>query len=441
MEVQDQAEDLLAAPFVIGGLIAGETRDWLSTNQLAWRLNAGTVWQVKEVITVNLLTYILTPRLPGQYAGCCSPKPLVECWRGTTVNDHLDTRDNRGAALQRDASCVHRRPGWLAGLLTSALAVCALVAACSNSGGVGSIPAAPTGLASPSPQPPEGGSGATPATGWSAPLSVTQPGLGLDPISCPSASFCMAGGADQTFIYNGSSWSAPQSLGPSGNSVFSFSCASASFCMAVGGEDAFTFDGSSWSPPHVLGPSDLVSVSCPSVSFCAAVGLDRAFTYNGSSWSKPIPIIFNGGLASVSCASATFCMAVGSAHAVTYNGSTWSAPQPVGPEGAPDSVSCPAASFCAVADVHDALIYNGSSWSEPVLIDPSSVPGSISCPSASFCMAVDASGNAITFDGSSWSKPDPVDPNAYDLGFEYVSCPSDTFCMAGEGTDNALIYR
>ena len=35
MEVQDQAEDLLAAPFVIGGLIAGETRDWLSTNQLA----------------------------------------------------------------------------------------------------------------------------------------------------------------------------------------------------------------------------------------------------------------------------------------------------------------------------------------------------------------------------------------------------------------------
>jgi hypothetical protein len=58
-------------------------------------------------------------------------------------------------------SCAPRRPGWLAGLFTSALAVCALVAACSSGGGIGSVPAAPTRLASPSTQPTEGANGAT----------------------------------------------------------------------------------------------------------------------------------------------------------------------------------------------------------------------------------------------------------------------------------------
>jgi hypothetical protein len=179
---------------------------------------------------------------------------------------------------------------------------------------------------------------------------VPSPNVGLDDVldavSCPSATWCTAGGSsvgppgtEKTLIesWNGARWSVVPSpnLGTYDNFV-DVACASARFCQAVGffakGHVFQTlteaWNGARWSitPSPDTGSYDnvLYGVSCPATDSCEAVGrwsetsrsAPRTLVeaWNGRTWSiTPSP---NHGpaeneLEAVACTLVTSCRAVG----------------------------------------------------------------------------------------------------------------------------------
>jgi hypothetical protein len=171
-------------------------------------------------------------------------------------------------------------------------------------------------------------------TSWSQPQVINSDSLNpttIGEVSCATPSFCEAVYNDQSVTYNGSAWSAPQTLSlPPGTKsgsnpeVSVVSCPSATFCAAGGTTAANvayvnTFNGTSWSKGLTLttslGPQSLNALSCPTPSFCMAGGLDGWVTYNGTTWSKPQTFANAGGpigtgplyANSMSCPSKTFC--------------------------------------------------------------------------------------------------------------------------------------
>jgi hypothetical protein len=155
----------------------------------------------------------------------------------------------------------------------------------------------------------------------------------------------------------------------------SISCPSASDCVAVGGVagSAVTYfttnGGASWSPGTLpASQPPLLAVSCPSTQVCVAVGgttTDRSTPADtlhsgdgGSSWSAgTLPSGLNA-LGTISCASASYCVAGG-----------------IGMPGFPGGV---------VAVTRDG----GVTWSRGSLPNSASVLGALSCPSPSRCVAV-----------------------------------------------------
>jgi len=172
---------------------------------------------------------------------------------------------------------------------------------------------------------------------------------GLQAVSCPSASACLAVGATGSNptaaiaeSWNGTSWTtttpSPAPVKVASSSLQAVSCTSATACMAVG----FWDDGSR--AQHILAES-----------------------WSGSSWSLQFPaasaLATGMRLSAVSCPAVTACMAVGIAHvpaispgtwvtvAESWNGSTWTLDNTPNPLGAVmaglGGVSCPAALVCA----------------------------------------------------------------------------------------------
>ena len=109
---------------------------------------------------------------------------------------------------------------------------------------------------------------------WSAPDDIDGTKF-FYALSCASASFCVA--IDQhghVLTWTGSSWSAPVNAGVQSGPV---SCVSASLCVAMGPEagSVVTWNGTSWSAPDDIdGTNTLTGVSCTSASFCVAIDGD-----------------------------------------------------------------------------------------------------------------------------------------------------------------------
>src|ERR1700683_2343991 len=82
-----------------------------------------------------------------------------------------------------------------------------------------------------------------PALGWAAPKHVST--CGLNAVSCPSASFCVAvDNMGYVMTYNGTSWSAPADIDGT-RPMRALSCVSSSFCVtgdSMG--DVLTYNGS-----------------------------------------------------------------------------------------------------------------------------------------------------------------------------------------------------
>ncbi len=254
-------------------------------------------------------------------------------------------------------------------------------------------------------------------TSWGALADGTPPltasGSGL---SCVSSSFCggVSGGMGE--VLQQGAWTSA-TLGWQ-NTVTAISCPTASFCMAGdSGGDFETYDGTNgtWSSP-VAGPvasGDFGGISCPSATFCAAVISGALATWSSSSGSwtvsslaiTPSPV----GQGGVSCTSSSFCVAVSGSQASIYDNGTWASPSSIdSTNGDLASVSCTSTTYCVALDASGAVLtYNGT-WGSPSSIDSAAQPyylASISCITAGVCVAVDQDGNAEILQGGSWSSP------------------------------------
>ncbi len=283
---------------------------------------------------------------------------------------------------------------------------------------------------------------------WSAPAAIAaaDPVFNPSALSCASASWCMAAGGGDSWVYSGGTWT----QAPTGNGDQSVSCPTPAFCAAVdGGGDASEWNGSTWSDPVQIDTSQPInggmSVSCVSASFCEAVdGNGEIFTWSGASWKDTINIGSGNGGWTISCTSATFCLAVTISGATfTFDGLTWTGPGSDG-IGTGQAVSCASATFCMAVDAHgDVASYNGGTWTagtQPVFTaDDRAWAAAVSCTAATCAAVAPRSGQADTYVSGTWTGA--VIPDASG-GISSVSCPTSGFCAAvdidgGELTDSA----
>lgn len=298
-------------------------------------------------------------------------------------------------------------------------------------------------------------------TSWTDAGPVVNDGWILG-VSCPSTSFCLAGGMDlspsgagspqgDVITYNGTSWSKPTDL-PGTYYPEALSCSSATWCVMAAEStqnqtELLTFDGTQWSP--AAAPADDVqSLSCVSATFCVAAGQDGELQYfNGTAWSavftaNPDPADDK----SVSCASATYCLAVAlwDQTAWAWDGSSWQAvPSTSAPTGGFSEVSCAAGACDAIANTDGnsgVYEYDGAgNWT--AVPAASYAAQSISCPAAGQCMMIGQVpdpatpyalyGGAFTLTGQSWTDAAP------DRGtVSALSCPSPQFCAAADNGFN-----
>jgi hypothetical protein len=323
----------------------------------------------------------------------------------------------------------------------------------------------------------------------------------LSAISCPLATRCWAVGSTQgptrstpgptIELWNGHRWttqalSLPRRLRFGGFS--DISCVSARFCMAVGAEAVSVYvsrspygelwDGRTWTNEPMVGPVKqdvgLAGVSCTSSAACVAVGVRYlspglrpvgfAQRWNGHDWRtirSPSGSVAPSGL---SCMSATACMAGGEPNgpgAQLWNGRRWRPqviPIPRGIVAYQRSVpfltalSCPAARRCVglavvrtgySSDAELTATWNGRKWTSAVIRRASTFYLSgISCRSTRACVAVGSKYPdpiAAYWNGQTWAVetlPKPADePSAL---LYQVSCDTVTSCMAVGWSGNEL---
>ena len=306
-------------------------------------------------------------------------------------------------------------------------------------------------------------------TATEAPLpanAASNPDAILGPVTCPSASSCVAAGtyndssgSEQGLLLTGSgtSWTAAEASLPANAAHRAadvgldwVACGSAASCVAVGNYFdpsgngyglLVTGSGTSWTTAEAPLPANagtdpvayLNSVACPSASSCVAVG-----NYNDSSGSEQGLLL-------------------------TGSGSSWSAaeaPRPANAASDPTvffgSVACPSASSCVAAGSYvDSsghqqglmLTGSGTSWTATEIPPPTNAASnpdaaltSVTCLSASSCVATggytDSSGNRqgllLTGSGTSWTATEaPLPPGGISLiGLGPAACASASSCVA-----------
>jgi hypothetical protein len=302
-------------------------------------------------------------------------------------------------------------------------------------------------------------------TQWTRQSTPNRPGVdsSLSGVSCPSATACVAVGwstnrrAMTTTLlierWNGTNWSIEPVRSPAeatSSALWSVSCPSTSFCVAGGDLHSLfaplsgpalieVWDGTGWSQTTPIGAksvAELRGVSCSSTTACTAVGTfltnehrsaDLVEQWNGMSWSTHTTASVAGvtTLVGVSCSDPTACSAVGTEFNIpggqlttpiadTWNGMTWSAHHVPNPGGGDfttlSGVSCSSATSCTavgsfsyvdsngVPDLVATLteIWDGTGWSvepTPSAGDTFDALGGVSCWSSQACMAVGESRN------------------------------------------------
>jgi hypothetical protein len=312
-------------------------------------------------------------------------------------------------------------------------------------------------------------------------------------VSCPNATDCLAlavgtggTGSDgyQSFAedWNGTSWTAASIADPQTVGLESVSCSSATACTAVGWQSGGTqgdtpvaerWNGTKWTvqtPPAPPDGAALGSVSCPTATTCVAVGAEGDYTPIAETWSAgtwtlsyppPASYAAEPELASVSCTSATSCIALstGPPESTTYsdawNGTKWTVESVAEPEETESltlsGVSCGASSCQAVGyydtpTARDALAesWDGTAWTvetTPFLGGNTTGDlGSVSCVSGGVCNAVGtetaAGGTGSTlldehWNGTNWSVHTILTPSGAQTAQMFaVSCASGTNCQA-----------
>src|SRR5581483_2020176 len=148
----------------------------------------------------------------------------------------------------------------------------------------------------------------TSAMTWAAPSHIDHQQGGVDSVSCPASSFCLAvDDYGNAVRFDGHSWTAPVSVDHA-FSQHNVSCVSATFCVMTSYGAERVYNGTSWSSPVSL--TDWGAVDCVTTTFCVALAGTSVQLFDGTSWSPATTLPINA--SDVSCNSPTFCIAVGS---------------------------------------------------------------------------------------------------------------------------------
>jgi hypothetical protein len=290
----------------------------------------------------------------------------------------------------------------------------------------------------------------------------------LSDISCPTASFCLAGRGKSAASWNGKRWTWTGAVAKTvlvhnaEGTINELSCASAKFCVAITGDSRDSFgefwDGTSWRNAPLVVPKgshvlmDITGLSCAKNSTrCLAVGTweadfgngkggTLAELWNGHAWqilSAPGQLDLTETFSAVSCLTGTNCTALGvklntgpadRLLALSWNGHSWKITQL--PGKFPDtlgitSLSCPAAASCVglgsyvvppirpplkIADI--SPVWNGHTWR---IVRPGGPAGlaTVSCASARECVAIGQPGTATLarlWNGRAWKAINTINP-------------------------------
>ena len=290
------------------------------------------------------------------------------------------------------------------------------------------------------------GAGSTPPPGsWTPVTQLAQNSAGIESISCPTTTWCIAvDGAGYPFTYASGQWTSGPRLfhnATPGGFRPSVSCASQAFCMAGAESSPYQYDNGQWSAAPTSTPFQLKNVSCTSAVFCAATGSDGStHTFNGSTWSTTN--IYLGEtpgseVASISCTGPTFCVSVdgaGVSHVLNFiddldvasNLDSASSP-------ALESVSCTSGDVCvAVSQDGRVFTYSGGKWSTGTQLIGNTYPiNAISCSSPTFCLVAGSGDTAWAYTDGRWSR-DFLASNVYiSAGVHSISCNDSRRCMVG----------
>lgn len=311
---------------------------------------------------------------------------------------------------------------------------------------------------------------------WSA-NTIIENG-GLVSVSCPSDSFCMAGGnanpggGAAALIFDGSSWSSQTAYRDTqsvdGLDLLNVSCQKDHFCIgslsdfgAKADGKLVVFSGQSWSKPLSLPLGKVSATACAPTSLCMVSDGSRVLSYLSGRWSStPTTIAASTGIHGVlamSCPTKSFCAEVdGTGRARIYTDGRWSHPRRIsadsfGPNtGIVMDVACASSAFCLAVDgKRDTMVYRHGGWSKigGQYSFKAGVIQAISCPTSLFCIGVDDEGNALTFNGRAWGLPKKIDeykatgpgPSGGDL--RSVSCASADLCVAVGTRGQAIVRR
>ncbi len=317
------------------------------------------------------------------------------------------------------------------------------------------------------------------ATGGSTWAAVTVPPdlAVLNGVSCPSATVCVAVGAQVNGTAaviassnGGTSWSQP-AMPPGTAALNSVSCPSPAMCVAVGGAPAgataatvvaSTDGGYLWSlptaPTEPLGAPaapGLTSVSCTSATDCYAVGpsysgtapvTDAVVTVDGgATWTAEPVAGVDDTLEGVSCLIVSgndSCWAAGSGagggpvlFATADGGSTWSGEtSPAGVSGF-DGVWCSTSTACAAigsatgGGAAAATTANGGALWSPANAGIAPTVTAISCSDANDCETAGSGwGVSVTTNGGTSWVPELL---AGATSLDAMACPTPSDCFAG----------
>jgi hypothetical protein len=123
-------------------------------------------------------------------------------------------------------------------------------------------------------------------TSWAEQPSWAPPGSGSAgaALSCPEVTLCWLVSGRAAVEWSAGHWSPEQTIDPA-SGLDAVSCPTASFCVAVDTSGAVaTWNGSGWSPPQHVVPAateytgDPTSVSCPGAAFCMVLNGDGDYT-------------------------------------------------------------------------------------------------------------------------------------------------------------------
>ena len=187
---------------------------------------------------------------------------------------------------------------------------------------------------------------------WSAPVVVADEVPST--VSCASTSLCVAmsvsGRNDdaRAYVFNGTRWDTGTFLDPEAPGA-SVSCPTASFCLA-GAAGWHQWDGSHWSADNNPQPHDFrYHVSCAAPTFCQYITYhESAAIWDGTGWQQKVGVPKSNDQASISCPAAFACIAGDLTELSGWDGAEWSMPiLTVTRQGDLDfRLSCPTVDFC-----------------------------------------------------------------------------------------------